>query len=223
MGQDEFKEQENLVAEQREKGTLNEEKFPKICVICKEKNLIEEIHFLSCTTCNDIYCVHFASGVDPINCAKCLNDVQMTEETRTEKREHYNEDLDRVISRTSRYRNVQFTGLDWLFFNRKIHTLTDTELSLAIEYHQAIYQSMIYEREKRKIEHFHRNAGKTYTVRVSTGDTKTFTKETTTVRKTRTVKTGSPETQQIQLKSMLEAMLKSGLSPTDIAKLVAKK
>lgn len=198
--------------------------FPKVCLSCKETNLTEDIqeHLMTCPGCGQVYCVHFASSVDPSCCKDCCHDVEMTVTTEVVKREHYNEETDTSTVRTHKYRSVKFTGLDWLFFNRKINTLTDLELSLAIEYHQGLASSMLYERDKRKAEYFHRNAGKHITIKTSDGNIISTTKTTTTVKKTQTTKSKVKTEAEIQLAAQLDKMLSGGLSIDQILGMLKK-
>ena len=211
-----------LMPNETEESTLIE--FPKICMPCKETNLTQDIqeHLLTCPGCGQVYCVHFASSVDPAMCKDCCHDVEMTVTTEVVKREHYNEELDTNYVRTHKYRSVKFTGLDWLFFNRKINTLTDTELSLAIEYHQAMASSMLYERDKRKAEYFHRNAGKHVIIKTSTGDVISHTKTTTTVKRSQTTRSHVKTEAEINLAAQLDKMLKGGLTIEQIMGMLKK-
>lgn len=198
--------------------------FPKVCSVCKEQNLIKNIdqHLLTCG-CGSMYCVHYASSVDPASCKDCCKDVIMTEETVRVTKEHYSEETDKVYTRVHKYRSVKFGGLDWLFFQKAIANQTDLELSMSIEYHQALYQSMLYEREKRKIDHFHRNAGKSVIIKTSTGDSISTTKIETTVKKTRTTKSTARTATEIDLGAQLQALLSKGMTAEKIMELLKSK
>lgn len=191
--------------------------FPTICQVCREQNLIQQIHLVLCLRCNREYCIHFASTVDPSCCSKCCFDVTMTDETIYKKTEHYNEELDKVYTKTSKARQIKFGGLDWLFYQRRIKDLNDTELLLAIEYHHAIYTAMVYERDQRRAEHAHRNAGKKITFAHSAN----VTSETTTKR-TKTVKATAPDAAAANIKALLEVLIKQGKTPQEIMAMFAK-
>lgn len=189
--------------------------FPSICDVCKEKNLTTSIYLASCRTCSTDYCTHFASSVDPQYCSNCCHDVQMTEQTITKTQETYSEEKDKVFSKTFKARQIKFSGLDWLFFARKQKDMTDTELLLAIEYHQSMYHSLMYEREKRRVEHFHRNAGRKI-VFPSTSTQEITT--TTTIKKSRKISTEKQTKTQANVAAVLTELLKQGMSPADIMK-----
>lgn len=193
--------------------------FPLVCEVCKEKNLSTSIDTISCLRCNKITCFHMISPVDPAYCNECVIDVQMTEQTIYKKTEHYNEETDKTYVKSSKARQIQFTGLDWLFFNRRINTLSDTELLLAIEYHQAIYHSMMYEREKRRVDYFHRNAGKKVIIKTTSAETTTET----TIKKSRTIKPDSTTKAQANLKALLEMLIKQGKTPAEIMQMMGVK
>lgn len=166
--------------------------------------------------------MHFASSVDPANCANCCSQVTMTDQTIYKKTEHYNEETDKTYSTTSKARQIQFSGLDWLFYQRRITDLNDTELLLAIEYHRAIYNSMMYERDKRRAEYAHRNTGKKITFpNTSSGNVTEVT--TTKIKKTKTVKATKPDVAMANISSMLELLIKQGKSKDEILALLGKK
>ena len=198
-----------------------ESAFPLVCELCKEKNLTETVYHATCPKCEQVFCLHFASPVDPAFCRECCIDVAMTEQIIHKKTEHYNEETDRVYTRTSKARQIQFSGLDWLFFNRRISSLSDTELLLAIEYHQTIYHGMMYERERRKVEYFHRNAGKKVVIKTSDGATVSNTE--TVVKKSRTIKPETRTKMETNLKALLDQLLKQGKSPQEILAMLGAK
>src|SRR5277367_4023300 len=61
-----------------------------VCDICLEKNLTEDIHVQTCVVCEEPYCLHHASIVDPTHCAECLHDVTVTFETIKKTETHLN-------------------------------------------------------------------------------------------------------------------------------------
>lgn len=192
--------------------------FPTVCEECKEKNLTEKVYLEECPECNGTYCHHFASGVDPAICINCCSKVEMTEQIVTKTVEHYHEETDTVTTKKSTARQIKFDGFHWLFFQRRIEQMDDKELLLSIEYHRAIYNAMMLERDKRRVEYFHRNAGKKFVVPVS-GVSSTET-TTTKVRKTRVIK---PEVAAAGLKMLLEQLLKQGKTQEEIMKLLGAK
>lgn len=146
----------------------------------------------------------------------------MTDQTITKKTEHYNEETDKTYTKTSKARQIQFSGLDWLFYQRRINDLNDTELLLAIEYHRSIYNSMMYERDKRRADYAHRNAGKK--IIFPTSSSANVTEVTTTkVKKTRTVKASKPDQTMANVAALLEVLVKQGKSKEEILALLGKK
>src|ERR1700736_2793230 len=130
-----------------------------VCVTCKEANLIEEIRIQHCKQCELLYCVHFASNIDPAMCFDCLSDVTMLKEVVTKEYSHYNEETDVVTVYKRRAKSVRLEGCQWLFAQRKIASMSDDSLLLAIEYHRALLMGLIGEREKRRVAYMHRYAG----------------------------------------------------------------
>lgn len=216
----------------------------KICTSCLELNLIQAgviDKWVRCKTCNDYFCIHGASKLDPQNCIHCCNDFKIIDVVETEAREIRNSEGLLIGTRNHRVRHITLSGLDWLFYNRRINDLTDVELEHAIEYHQSIFNGMMYEREARRIKHFQRNKGKvagneqisllssTQDGVVITLDTasESYTKKTassvTKVRRTRTVKTASSAQKSEQaLNEILKGLVKQGLSKDQIMSLLKK-
>lgn len=199
--------------------------FPKVCIVCKEENLVKSMFdsFRNCMKCQQWYCVHFASGVDPIYCKDCCIDVQMTDEKVVVTREHYSPVKDEFIQTRHQYRSLKFTGLDWLFAQRKIATLSEEELSLTIEYHQGLMQGLVNERDKRRVEYFHRNAGKKISIVDANGnDLNTIT--TTSVKTTKTVRPRSKTNQEVNSGAAMEALANAlkGKSLDDIMAFIKK-
>ena len=178
----------------------------KVCKHCLESNLIEEMKIARCSKCNAIYCIHFASSIDPSQCTECLADVSVTKEVVTKTYQHYNEETDVVTEYKRRARSIKIDGMDWLFAQRKIATQTDDELELSIEYHRGILNGMLKEREERRIKHAHRFAGVSIPRRVLTG-----------VKRTRTISSSKTEASAA---SMMKALLASGLKIEDIMKML---
>lgn len=195
---------------------------PLTCDACFEANLTEDVHIQSCVVCEELYCLHHASIIDPAHCAECLHDVAVTTETIQRTETHVAHETGKVYKRTRKARQIKIGGLHWLFTQRKIPMLNDAELSLAIEYHRAIYDSLIYEREKRRSDNFHRNAGKPFKINTSINNTVTTTE--TTVKKSKTVRALKPDKAAANLASLIEQLRASGMSMEQIkAMAVGKK
>lgn len=221
---------ENEISEQVDVESISTEpvidlEYPKVCTVCKEHNLIQSIqdYLHTCAKCGTLICIHFASGVDPQFCKDCCKDITMTEENCSVTREHYNPETDVVTKRVHKYRSIKFEGLDWLFYQRKISILSDEELSMQIEYHQALYQGLINEREKRRIDYFRRNAGRHVTIRDSQGNDLNTISTTTTVKKTKTVKPRDKSSKEINIMAGLQTLLAQGYTPEQILQLVTGK
>lgn len=198
----------------------------KVCIICKEENLKQSIHLMECPRCVELYCLHFSSSVDPSFCSDCNHKVELVDQTYTRidsfKIPATASEEAKDYKRISKSRQLIFSGLDWLFFQRKIYTLSDIELALAVEYHHTIYQSMLAERERRKIEYFHRNAGKPTPLRISTGDTISGNSKSITVKSSSSIKAVKQNKAEVQLKAVIEQLLKAGLSAEQIQTMLAK-
>ena len=183
-----------------------EQAASKTCRNCQVSNLLEEVKLARCSRCNAIYCVHFASNVDPAYCVECLANVELHKEivTKTYVHESYDEETDTVHTTEykRRARSIKLEGLDWLFAQRKIVSMSDESLELAIEYHREILNAMLAEREDRKAKYMHRYAGikpGTETVNVDTATT-----SSTTVKKVRTISsTKATATASAVMQSML--------------------
>lgn len=208
-------------------GTLGEvsqapKEQRKLCEVCIEDNLISKVGIIRCERCHESFCIHFASSIDPQSCCFCLHDVSVTVDTIHKTTEHYNEETDTVTTKTRKAKSIKLGGMHWLFVQRKIRDLSDAELEVAIEYHHAIHDGMILERDQRRIEHFHRNAGKKFVppTSVTSG---TETTETVITKKTRTTKIKTPNAPEINATAVLQSLLKSGMSLEQIAKMIAGK
>jgi mRNA-degrading endonuclease toxin of MazEF toxin-antitoxin module len=116
-----------------------------------------------------------------------------------------------------RAREIQISGLDWLFAQRKIVELSDLELDLSIEYHRNILSLMCTEQEQRRTAKMHRYAGvKIHLTPSTTGVNQTTT---TTVKKTRTV---SKTKAQEQIAALLKNMAAKGMTMDKIAAMLKK-
>lgn len=182
-----------------------------VCDVCLELNLTTH-SVIKCERCEQAFCFHFASNIDARYCVNCMSDMSMTKQVIT--KEYVHRDSERGITSIyrRRAREVKISGLDWLFAQRKISELSDTELDLTIEYHRNILSLMITEQEARRNAKMHRYAG--IKVSIPTPSTTTVSDTTTTTtKKTRTV---SKTKQQEQLAAMLKSMLAGGTTPDQI-------
>lgn len=136
----------------------------KICTHCLERNLVQAgiiDTFKSCSRCNEQFCQHGASKLDPQYCVHCCNDFKVVDAVETQQRPLLNAKGDVIGVRHFKVRHLTLSGMDWLFFNRAIATMSDVELEHAIEYHLSFYHGLIYEREARRVKRAQRNKGKT--------------------------------------------------------------
>jgi hypothetical protein len=150
-----------------------------LCDDCLEKNLTEDVRIQRCVTCKDEFCMHHVSNIDPGQCEQCCSDVIVEISTI---RKVIIDSKHRDI-RSRKARQIKLGGLHWLFAQRKIKDMSDDDTLRAIEYHHAIYNLLLHERETRRNEAFHRNANKTFKV------PQNHTTTTKTVKKVKTVKT----------------------------------
>jgi hypothetical protein len=186
----------------------------RVCKNCLELNLIEEVRIARCIKCNLIYCVHFASSIDPAHCIECLSDISVTKEVITKTYEHYNEETDVTTSSKRRARSIKIAGMDWLFAQRKIYTLSDNELELAIEYHRAILDMMLKEREERRSKYAHRFAGVQIPKSALTG---VSANEKVEVKRTRVI---SSTKKEAGASALMKSLLDSGMSIDQIMKML---
>ena len=187
----------------------------KTCRNCQVSNLTEDVRIARCVKCGSIYCVHFASNIDPQYCVECLADITLHKESivKTYTHESYDEETDTVTTTEYRRRATSFKleGLDWLFAQRKIVSMRDEELELAIEYHRELLQGMLHERDDRRTKKMHRFAG----VRLGTETVSVGSDTTTIVKKSRTI---SSNKATATASAVMESMLKGGM---DAAQLLA--
>lgn len=188
-----------------------------VCVGCQEANLLTEIKISRCIDCNKLYCIHFASNIDPAKCIECLSNVTMLKEIVTKTYEHYNEETDVVTVYKRRAKSIRLEGMDWLFAQRKIKDMSDDSLELAIEYHrQLLYNGLIAERDARRVKYAHRNAGLSLPAvspqKDQAAESTTTTKVTKQIKSTKTTATAN---------GLLQSMLAQGFSAEQIMKMLA--
>lgn len=188
-----------------------------VCVSCLEANLLAEIKVTRCTECDKLYCIHFASNIDPAKCTSCLSEVTLHKEVVTKTYEHYNEETDVVTVYKRRAKSIRLEGMDWLFAQRKIKDISDDSLELAIEYHrQLLFNGLIAEREQRRIKYLHRNAGASLPSvspqKDSATSSTTVTKTTKTIKSTKATATAD---------GALKAAMAKGLTKEQLNALLA--
>ena|ERR1017187_7139027 len=123
------------------------------CISCAEQPE-QEAYVKKCDRCGIAYCVHFASNTDVRMCGNCLDDFKVIETIEVKTTERV-DDSGAVISRRRQIaRNLKLTGTDWLFCAAKISTLSDEQMDASIEYHRAIKNTLMEEREARRVEYF---------------------------------------------------------------------
>jgi hypothetical protein len=188
-----------------------------VCDCCLELNLTTKT-VIKCERCEQAFCYHFASSVDPMYCVNCLSDISMQKSVITKTYEHTNPETGEHTFYRRRAREIKIDGLDWLFAQRKITELSDVELDLMIEYHRNILSLMITEGEQRRTAKMHRYAG--VKMRIATPSSTTVTDSThTTVKKVRTV---SKNKAAEQMAALLKSMLAKGMTAEMIARMVKK-
>lgn len=127
-----------------------------ICPVCEfaPEGLISVTK--SCERCGISFCSHFASNTDVRMCGNCLDDFRIVESVETKITQHVDEEGNVLSQRRQIARNLKLTGTDWLFAAAKISTLNDEEMDASIEYHRAIFNSLLEERELRRKEYFNK-------------------------------------------------------------------
>ena len=190
-----------------------------VCDVCLELNLTHPKSIIECARCGKAFCYHYASSIDVQFCVNCMSDMTVEKRTITKTYEHRNDETGQLSFYRRRAREIKISGLDWLFAQRKIPELSDTELDLTIEYHRNILGLMIAEQEKKRADKMHRYAG--VRIHIPTNSTTDITHSTvTTVKKTRTI---SKNKAAEQLATILKDLLAKGMTPEAIAKMVGGK
>jgi hypothetical protein len=188
----------------------------RVCPECMESNLIQEIKIAKCAKCEVIYCGHLASNIDPAYCVECLSDVTLIREKVT-KEYHVTDDEGEVIHSYKKHaKSIRLDGMDWLFAQRKISTMGDESLELAIEYHRAILNGLLSEREARRVAYAHRNAGLPLPKSSPAKDTATVSKQVTKV--TKEIKSTKASA---GANSVMQSLLAKGLKPEQIMAMLA--
>lgn len=128
------------------------------CQECMDANDAEETVKL-CEKCGVGFCSHFASEIDIKYCGNCMVDVNFSETIVVKEQVFHNEKGAETHRRRQIAKLLKLSGSDWLFANKQIGTLTDEELCVTIEYHRAIANAMMLERETRKVEYLQKLRG----------------------------------------------------------------
>lgn len=186
----------------------------RVCRACLESNLTSEIIIARCSRCTLLFCTHFTSNIDPQYCTECLSNMSLHKEIITKTYDVINDEGEVIkqVKRTARLRRLE--GMDWLFSQRKIYSMSDESLELAIEYHREILTGMLNEREQRKAKFLHRFANVKYEI-----PPKDATASVTTVKK---VKTVSSTRDAAMANAMIKAFLAQGLSMEKIMEMIEK-
>jgi hypothetical protein len=195
-----------------------------VCPFCMNENLVKKTFLAECKSpdCTHVFCLHYASSLDPAYCLYCLKDVICTVQTGKATHHVLNEETGFMDILTKRFKSIKFEGLDWLFQQKKIESMSDEELAVAIEYHSAIRSGMIREKEERFLKRLHRNKGVQVTPSnitdiLNVPSTHT-TSTTTTVKKTRVHKVKSSEQIQKEALELLQRLANAGVDLTKFAK-----
>lgn len=144
----------------------------------------------------------------------------MTKEiiTKTYEHEYYDDKKDQMIKSkpySRRARKIEIGGLDWLFAQRKIRTLTDAELDMSIEYHRALQSAMLMEAEERRNAKAHRYANsKVVFSTPSATVTQTVSKKTTTTNSNK---------QAAKLSALMQSLLSQGLTAEQLSAMLGGK
>jgi hypothetical protein len=184
-----------------------------VCDVCLELNLTQK-SAIACIRCEQAFCFHFASNIDARYCVNCMSDMSVTKSTISKEYIHRNEAEQITSVYRRRAREVKISGLDWLFAQRKIVDLADTELDLTIEYHRNILSLLITEQESRRNAKMHRYAG--VNVKIANPSTTTISDTTTTSTTTKKSRTVSKTKQNEQLAAILQSVLAKGKSMEQI-------
>jgi hypothetical protein len=158
-------------------------------------------------------CTHFASTIDPEKCVECLSDITLFKEVVEKEYVRTNDEGEVTSTYKKKAKRVRLEGLNWLFAQRKIVSLSDEELELSIEYHREILAGMLDERETRKNAFMHRFANAPLPASI-TGAT-----ETVTVKKT--TKAIKSKKEDKSAEGILKAMLSAGMTPQQIMAMLA--
>ncbi|MDR3392466.1 MAG: hypothetical protein P4L77_12115 [Sulfuriferula sp.] len=189
-----------------------------VCEVCLELNLTTK-SVIRCGKCEQAFCYHFGSAIDPQFCINCMSDMSVTKSTITKSYESINPETGEKSFYRRRAREIKIDGLSWQFAQRRIIELADVELDMTIEYHRNICSLLIDESERRRNEKIHRYANVKMVIPTpATTNVKDST--TTTTKKSRTV---SKTKAQEGVAAILQSMLAKGMSMQDIMVALATK
>jgi hypothetical protein len=186
-----------------------------VCEVCLELNLTQH-SVIKCARCEKAFCFHFSSNIDAEYCVNCMSDITVTKQVITKTYEHKDAETGATTFYRRKAREIKIDGLDWLFAQRKVNTMSDTELDMAIEYHRNICSLIMQESERRRNEKMHRYAGVKIILPKTDGTSSTTT---TTVKKTRVV---SKDKATELLMAQVKAMMAKGFTAEKLAAMLKK-
>ena len=188
------------------------------CDTCIGDNLLKDIGIKQCCRCGNPFCVHFASKYDCIHlCVSCGSEVELSKNdiTRDITIERYDALKDKVttIYRKSYGKEYKLSGETWMFMQRRINTMSDAELDIAIEVHRQYLQLLCDDQERRRAEKAHRNANVKFIMPTTT----TTSSTTTETKKVTVIKTDKAKE---KASAAMQVLLSQGLSMEQILKLL---
>lgn len=102
---------------------------------------------INCLRCDKPYCEKHVSKIDPRFCQECLKDVIIIQTNQLYNGveemlviDPHGERPDTVVKipYKTRYKQITLKGTDWLFAEIWIQSLSDTQLTVALQWHKAI-------------------------------------------------------------------------------------
>ena len=186
-----------------------------VCSECAFGNLVKNVGIKRCIRCDKAFCTHFSCTVAPLEyCINCMGDLELKREIVTKTVEKYNPFTDTTHVYKRRARSIHINGDDWMFAQRKIGSLSEVELELAIEFHKEYLQLLGAEQDRKKAERLHKQSN-VKTISVPNG---TVSK---TVRETKTTTTTKQNKKADQLQALFEQLLLDGKSIQEIQQIIA--
>jgi hypothetical protein len=165
-----------------------------------------------------IFCIHFASNIDPAYCTECLSDITLHKEivTKTYVHESYDEKTDTMhqTEYKRRAKSIKLEGMSWLFAQRKIAQMSDESLELSIEYHREILNGLLTERADRQAKFMHRFAGVKMPAPTSVDGATTSSTE---VKRTKTI---SSTKATANANAVIQSMMNSGMDAAALLKML---
>lgn len=196
-----------------------EELGSHVCDVCMGDNLLKASGIRGCARCKNPFCMHFMSKAMPtLYCVSCMSALELIRSVETKVTEHYNENTDKTVRYTQRARKPHLQGEDWLFMQRRIRGLSDAEIDMIIEVHRQDMMLLISEKELRRAEHMHRNAGVRVVINPGSGST---TK--TVVTTVKQVSTTKMDKTKEKAAALLAQLMGGGLSMDQIQQMFKQK